>query len=235
MKKRSSPLNNKRKKNWFGNVLRRIDFCKKNKNLWIFGAWNGKYRDNSKYLFEFINKYCKDIESCYFVDNESDYKLIKKAGNNCVMIGTKEAKKIARKAGVSFYTNGMDDFGDKIYNYNSIKISLWHGVGFKKIYYADDNYNDNLIKKIYRRLFSCVARDYTITTSEYMKEKYIRAFDIKDSSTILTLGQPRNDIFFDENCKEDTSMIVYLPTYRKDDSLNTHIKNFVEFWSSSIR
>ena len=43
---------------WFSRLI------PKKKGLWIFGAWYGeKYGDNTKYLFEHINKNEPDIRS----------------------------------------------------------------------------------------------------------------------------------------------------------------------------
>jgi len=37
-------------------------FIPKKKNLWIFGAWFGyRYSDNSKYIFDYVNKNYKMI------------------------------------------------------------------------------------------------------------------------------------------------------------------------------
>ncbi|MCR5332958.1 MAG: CDP-glycerol glycerophosphotransferase family protein [Bacilli bacterium] len=227
-------INASRKKNWLFNFFHKCVGHKRDKKLWIFSSYLGRYQDNSRYLFEYVSKNEKDIKAIYFVQNEELQKKLASENLNSVIIGSKEAKKIAKKAGVSFYTNGIDDFGEHIYNYRSYVVALWHGVGFKEMYYADRNFHDNIVKKIYRNFFSYVHRNLTVATSEYAFECFARDFRFKRSKAKYVInGQPRNDIFFDKKeSKKDHKVMLYAPTYRKVEEQNINIKNVIDFFSS---
>lgn len=44
--------------------LKILKIKKRNENLWLFGAWEGNnYSDNSKYVFEYVNKHMPHINS----------------------------------------------------------------------------------------------------------------------------------------------------------------------------
>ena len=46
----------------------------KDENIWLFGAWFGeKYADNSKYLFEYVNKNLPSVRAIWLTKNESVY------------------------------------------------------------------------------------------------------------------------------------------------------------------
>ena len=220
-----------RKKRWFSNLLlRMITNNKKNKNIWIFGAWKGNYKDNAKTLFEYCSINCPEIKCYFFVNNKIDYDFIVANNMNAVLINSIEAKRISRVAGVCFYTNGLDDFGEKIYCYNSYKVSLWHGVGYKGIYLTDIRYKDSLLKKIYRLLFSYVARNLTIATSKFIAEHFVKSFGLKKNSNIFITGQPRNEILL--KSKPSNRIISYLPTYRKNNKFNYVIQDFIDYFNT---
>ena len=57
---------------WFSQLV------PKKKGIWIFGAWKGKkYGDNSKYLFEYINKNVTEIRPIWLTRNRQAFDLIK--------------------------------------------------------------------------------------------------------------------------------------------------------------
>lgn len=227
-------VNSSRKKNWFHNVFLRFIPRKKDKTIWIFSSYLGRYQDNAKYLFEYASKHIEGVECIYFVNDQVDQDQLSKNGLKSVLIDSKEARRVAKKAGVSFYTHGIDDFGDYIYNYNSYVVALWHGVGFKEMYYADRNFKDNIVKKIYRGLFSYVHRDLSIATSKYAFDCYAKDFLLKKNSQYEIIGQPRNDVFFEkkETNKKNYKMLLYAPTYRRLDQDNAVIKSFIDYFSS---
>ena len=226
-------INQARKKNWLFNLFHKCVGAKRDKKLWIFGSYIGRYQDNSKYLFEYVSKNEPDITAIYFVANEELKNDLESKGLKSVVIGSKEAKKIAKKAGASFYTTGIDDFGYHVYNYRSYVVALWHGVGFKEMYYADRNFKDNLIKKIYRNAFSYVHRDLTVATSKYAFDCYAKDFKLLNKAKYIINGQPRNDIFFEnKHVPNGESIIMYAPTYRKNEDENITIKEFVDYFGS---
>ena len=186
------------------------------------------------YLFEYVSKNYPQIETYYFVNSLELKQKLEKDNLRSVVIGSKEAKKLAKRAGVSFYTHGIDDFGMNVYNYDSYVVALWHGVGFKKIYYSDTTFRDNLVKKIYRNLFSYVHRDLTVTTSDYCFDCFAKDFRLKKSSKYVVIGQPRNDLLLENNdhLKEDKKIILYAPTYRRFEKDDANLQSVIDLFSA---
>lgn len=232
-------VNDRRGKNWLKNALSyrfaRILKLKRDNNIWVFSAWEGqKYCDNAKYLFEYVREQHPEIKCYWQTRNEKVFNDLQKQGIPVQLLNSIESIRTQRKAGVAVYTNGLDDFGDFPKIYGAKLISLWHGVCFKKGYRL-------LIpeaKSIRARLgnlkwdfFNWVKRDITIATSEYNKNQYMKGVRIKDSSSILICGQPRNDVFA-LHCEKSSvienediirliggkRIILYMPTFRKDNS-----------------
>lgn len=218
-----------RKWTWPINMLL-FNCCKlipgRDKNIWVFGAWEGKkYDDNSRFLFEFINKnYKNQIRAVWLTLEQKTVNEITKLGYEAYSINSKEGKKIALQAGVAIYTNGLIDFGKFPLVGGALIVSLWHGMALKKIY--NDTYHGTslFLKKTLDIFFSWTYRNVTISTSEYTKQQQISVFNIKDPHSIYITGQPRNDIFKEYLSKEDIfkkvkinynkKLVLYMPTYR---------------------
>lgn len=197
---------------------------------WIFAAWEGnKYDDNSRYLFEYVSKSCSDIDAVWFSKKKEIVQYIRSLGYKAELIGSNESKEIQLKAGVAFYTNGLDDFGDICYFYGAIIVSLWHGVPVKNIYYLGMKDNKLMLMKtkLKDEIFSWVYRDYTISSSDAASDIFANAFGIAKKKSILVTGFPRYDILFERvravdilpelKSAEGYKYILYMPTYRKGD------------------
>lgn len=221
--------------NWLLNLFRfyfqrYCGKCKKRDiHIWAFSSWEGnKYDDNTKFFYEYVKSNYKNIRCIWFTNNTDILNNLMQHGDEVYLIGTKKSKEMQLKAGVAFYTNGVDDFGKCPYIYGALIVSLWHGVGFKRIYGAEqfEKYNKALsyIRKIKNSLFYWTYRDITCTTSEYMKEKAVEQFYIKHKENIFITGQPRNDIFkrkIDKNkiltnngIKNNKLIITFMPTWQ---------------------
>ena len=132
-------IQERRKKGWLKNAIRfrcaRIFRGRRDKNLWIFSAWEGKkYADNSKYLFEYVLEHHPKIKCVWQTQNEQVFEDLSAKGYPVQLIGTNEANETQKRAGVAIYTNGLDDFGGFPLIYGAKLVCLWHGVGFKKMY-----------------------------------------------------------------------------------------------------
>ncbi len=78
--------------------------------------------------------------------------------------------------------------------FNTIKIQLWHGIGYKKIELSNPKNPKVRRIKLVSILFGFFPYyDYLVSTSKYFSENlYKYSFFHKK---ILELGYPRNDIF----------------------------------------
>lgn len=106
-------------------------------------------------------------------------------------------------------------------------INIWHGVGHKKIHKARNESNG-------------VPADYTIATSEMTQKMFAELFNVPKQS-VLSAGLPRNDMMLrtqalssvlKENLPEEikgySKLIIWMPTYRRKDNVNTSAVNDVE-------
>jgi CDP-glycerol glycerophosphotransferase (TagB/SpsB family) len=109
---------------------------------------------------------------------------------------------------------------------NATRVNLWHGVGLKKILHdvkrPVSQAPKGMKKRILRKLRQYpYRREYVLSTSETMSKIFSGAFK-KPREKILQLGQPRNDVFFNDEfeleslpfLKQGQKMILYMPTHR---------------------
>lgn len=231
-------VNDRRRKNWLRNALKyRLQKCfpgRRDEQMWIFGAWEGqKYADNTKYLYEYMLLHHPEIRCFWLTKNPAVVQALRQAGKPVLLLGTPEAEKVQRQAGVALYTNGLDDFGDSPNMYGAHIVNLWHGVGFKKVYRmllpASMSRWRKILGKAKWSFFSWIARDITVATSRYSQEQFALYAGLRCMDTILIGGQPRNDalkvsrpleeIFANESILSrirNQRIILYMPTFRKN-------------------
>lgn len=214
--------------NVFLNVLR---FQKRDKNIWIFGAWKGEsYSDNAKYLFEYVTREHPEIRAVW-ITRESHIKgeLLSKS-RECYLYDDKEGRRLRRKAGFVFFTNGMTDLGDFDLCHGATKVALWHGMPLKKLWYATNYFQKknlrSFVKRLTTKVYLNVQRDITIATSQKAKEFFMECFEV-ESDTVKITGQPRNDVLFNEYISikinsivkhaSDEKFVLYMPTWRDID------------------
>lgn len=198
----------------------------RNKRIWVFGGVEGKkYDDNSRYLFEYVkDEHSNLIKAVWLSPKRETVAFVKSLGYEAY--STKSLKGIyyALRAGVAFYSHALIDFGLFPLVGGSFIVSLWHGVGFKRIYNANYHGFRLFLKKMLDKCFSWTYRNMTTVTSEFIKQQFSELFSLNSESLICITGQPRNDIFKRELTKDnilnklniDSSkkLILYMPTYR---------------------
>ena len=217
----------KKRAYWSNIILFHWDFLfsKRNNYQWVFGGREGyNFDDNSRYLFEWINKYHPEIETAWMCRTVNLHQQIKDLGYNAFLFGSKDGIEYCKHAGVVCYSHGLQDIdiyprvgGAKI-------ITYWHGAGFKKIYNLSHHGFSLYLKKLADSLFSWTYRDLTIGTSTFHLRQLAGNFGLKDSDHKSICGQPRNDIFKYDLSKEEIlagtgidskkNLILYMPTYR---------------------
>ena len=175
----------------------------KNKNLWIFGAWFGeKYADNSKYLFEYVNKNHTEIEAVWLTQNKITLELIKEKGYKAYLTYSLKGLWLSMRAKVGILSTAMVDI-NKYVAANMKIVQLWHGIPFKKIMYNDKITfkHPTLFEKMILKVFPFLQKDvnYTnvllIATSDEVRQRISSAFK-SDIKNVKITGLPRNDAFF---------------------------------------
>lgn len=225
-------------KNLFKTQLYRMIYKgKPDKNTWVFSSTdNEKFNYNSKYLFEYVLKYEKNIMPYFVINNDIlRQKLQLKYGQE-YFISTNDTEGIKKvlSAGVWFTSAGLPLYGAKL-NKHRLIVNLWHGVPLKKIALKENNYSS--LKKLYFKLIFSDNYSYMLTTSKSLINIMKDSFGVNED-IIKVWGQPRNDILFDEGNKtilndlfvdlpEYEKIVLYAPTYR--DNIETKLFPFIDY------
>lgn len=230
-----------------GNLL-----CKRDKRLWLFSTWEGtKYADNSRYLYEYVKEYEKDIVCGWVTKNQALYDSLKAKGHYVLLVGTAECEEAQKKAGIVVFNHGLDDFGDFPYVFGARIVCPWHGIGIKKNYATLDMHHNKLKNKVSElkmRVFSYIYRDVTIATSEYIADTYRK--ETLTTKSIFIVGQPRNDVLSEKLPVNEVlsqeiiskynlmdkpyRYIAYMPTYRGNKASQKFLEELVsEFTGNS--
>jgi len=186
----------------------------KNKNVWIFGSWFGeKYADNSKALFEFVNKHDKEILAVWLTQSKTVFRDLNQKGLNVYYTYSLFGYYYSAIAKFIFVSTGMHDV-NRFVSSNNIKVQLWHGTPLKKIMNDDklviDKKKSHTLKQIFTP-FNTIKYQYLLSSSENINNHLISAFGNKIKNIIVE-GYPRNDMLFGINNKE--KIITFLPTHR---------------------
>ena len=230
---------------WIVNIMLKIlVFKKRDKRIWLFGAWSGEsYSDNSKYLFEYVVKNLPEVNAVWITKDISIKKQLQNKNFKCYLFNEKKAVKLRINAKYIFFTNGINDIGTYDLSQGSVKIALWHGMPLKKMLYASNSLqkrNKNLIRflqYIYLKIYNPTQRSISIATSIKTKELLVKSFELAEKSVYIT-GQPRNDILFDSSiaikvkrqlshCSNE-KFILYMPTWRQFGQNDIYLDSIIE-------
>ncbi|SHH26629.1 CDP-glycerol glycerophosphotransferase family protein [Clostridium grantii] len=218
--------------NLFLYFFTKLFFRKKQK--WVFGSWYGeKYFDNTKYLYEYILKNHSKIDAIWICKDKKIVDKINSNGGKAFIYGSFKANYHVATSKFVFMTQKYLDVAPLYLIGGAVKVQLWHGVAFKKIGYDSFEIKKSFLRKINQEIQNLLFKyDIHIASSEEYKSKLATAFKIHKNS-IIDVGQPRNDILFDNkyiinkkseileqlknkyNIKlENKKIITYLPTFR---------------------
>lgn len=217
----------------------------KKKNLILFNSWFGnKYTDNTKYIYEYLlNR--DDLEVYWYTKNKEIYEKLKREGKPVLLSSQPKAIWKQIRARLLVATIGLDDF-NQFFLSNCVYLNLWHGIPLKEIEYDIYHFNKPMQQtKADKRMIAfldllrCGIEEYIVATSETVKDIYIKAFRFQ-SNQVLDLGQPRNDVFYDESLREgintivkqikgDKKAIVYMPTHRHCGRIKLPMSELLDF------
>lgn len=198
-------------------------FVKKDKNLWLFGAWRGqKYSDNSKYLFEWILKYHPEIHAVWMTTNKAILHELKKQGIPVSHARSWEGLKLISKAAILVEILGNADIGG-YRPYGATVIQLYHGIGAKKNKWMKTY--TGIKSFMYDIVHDCHRESFWMVRSEEDKLTEQSRHGMDDAHVCIT-GYPRNDNLLRDNSKHLVNVflekkfphhkkILYMPTCRR--------------------
>lgn len=213
----------------------------RSKKICIFGAWLGEqYADNPKYLFLEAAQ-DSEIRPIWITKNPKICKKLQKQGYEAYLFHSLKGIFMQLRAKYVVVCNGISDVNHK-YMGRAVFLNLWHGVPLKKVGYDDDKVKnwDSKGQKIRRKIQQIpLGKEYVVATSEPYAKIYESAFR-RPASQIITLGQPRNDFFYDQEhlfpkehqLKKAThgkKIILYTPTHRREGEVPFPLKENFDF------
>lgn len=197
------------------------------KKRWVFGSHDGaNYGDNSKYLFEFINKKHEDIDAIWITRSFKVIKELRNKGYKAFHNFSITGMWITFTAEVVMFCISRNDVLFVWPKKHRKIVNLFHGMPMKKIIYDHPPHhpqNANLKSKIWNKfvvMFKHEDLAMLPVTSEFFKNIFRTAFN---NCNIFITGQPRTDVFFEwkkESIKEklgfkvDEFIVTYMPTHR---------------------
>ena len=202
-------------------------------NKIVFSNFSGKgYGDNSKYILEEINKRKLKCDLVWVLKDKKD--------KEALPLNVRYVKYNSIKYFYDMCTAKVwVDNHRKIIDFNKRKeqyyIQTWHGgIAFKKIEKdAEDSLDQNYIKQAKH---DSQMIDLMVSNSTFCTKMFKKAFWY--NGEILECGSPRNDILINneiyksKNIKDklkisnDIKIILYAPTFRKDEGIKYYNINF---------
>jgi len=213
-------------------VVSKLFQSKIDDKLIVMSAYGGyEYLDNTKYLFEFLNRH-SDYKLVWITRSHEILNKIRKKGYKAVYIYDLEAIRLLRKAKFIFITHGYVDILPIEFSSETIVIFTWHGTPIKKMDESPiyDKWSDFFHLKLKYDQYV----DYMLTPTKDKREHKILSKAFKLSlKKILPLGYPKLDLLFNKDENFITKLkkshqipdnidriILYCPTYRQNFTLN---------------
>ncbi len=204
----------------------------RNKNIWIFGAWNGqRFSDNSRYLFEYVKENHPKVKPIWITRNKKIRDKVNALGG--ISFLANEPKGIYYSLSAKYYFVSCGKIDVNYLTGNGARwVQLWHGNPMKKIGLDDKfaSWSSFFERRIVPLLFPFIYLfnyDYLVSNAEVFSDKMASAFAMP-LNRILETGCPRNDIFhskeeddFNQGLRtkfKGCRLVYYLPTFRSHNA-----------------
>ena len=217
-------------------------FIPKKKDVWVFGAYHGKFQDNTKYFFKYITKNKKNIKAFWLTDDNETYQHLKVQEFKVLKKYSLRGFWISSRAKVIIITAYRTDVNPYAIR-RAFVVNLYHGTFLKAIEFdIPPGYNNNIYQSMrmlnkLSMIFPFYKLNYDLVTasSELHKNIFPHAFKIEPDKVFLT-GVPVNDIFINSLIPPDKDkVILYLPTFRTNQQFNYFSYNFAaEKWQRML-
>ena len=209
--------------------------------LWVFGSYGGRFADNSKSLFLHCSSDRSNPIHCVWISrNSSTVKTLNHMGLPAYHAYSLQGLWYTLRAGVWVFDAYVSDINFWT-SRGASKVNLWHGLPLKKVERDIDDPNSryyqihhgSFFQKLSLRLFYpwlSETYDMVISTSEYVSRVFASAFGITYQRVPVT-GFPRNDVLFKDTedallgsnayyhrittvSQAGKRVIAYMPTFR---------------------
>lgn len=213
-----------------------VTILPRKKNIWLFSSWMGrKSNDNPKAVYDYMKQdkqiRCIWICKCY-------QELERLTNNDSEAYYYKSLRGIYYQsiAGTIFFTHGViSEFNSAFIGFTTRRVNLWHGMPIKKIGFDDVNYVNRtpFESKRWYLILRNEVHDYYVSVGEVCTDILASAF-LVDKRKILEFGFPRNDKLqsnydYGEHIAESRTKVLYMPTFKKNQSGNYDIDIDAEF------
>lgn len=217
----------------FGSLAHLLDlFIPVRKKTWIFGADYGfSYKENSKYLFEYMVANHPDFDCTFVTDSEAVRKMLEERHLPCVLNDSlKGIRKIVRADAV-FCSQNMNDIRYAFKKRKRTYYYMSHGQAYKN---CRETLPKNLIKRIstiqklknnteafFCGTYSVADSEFVPATSDFLSPHM--ATCIGHSVPVEVVGMPRNDVLLADNDSNAQTwserfpgkkIVTYMPTHR---------------------
>ncbi len=220
----------------------------KSDNIWVFGSTDGKFIDNSKYLYLYTKVHYPHIHTIWISKDIATSTQLRKKGINAYYEFSLLGMLYSMRAKYVFVSSHIPNDVNPYTIGNSKIVQLWHGVPLKVIEWdrfprVKETLMYKLVKFFDKKIFSLFSYDYLLVPSIRLIEIFKRAFDIPEDSRLIIAGYPRNQAFLtprafkdqdkdehitriEKKISEYSAAIFYLPTFREAYEFNPFSKKY---------
>ena len=216
----------------------------KKRNLWVFGAWEGKrFSDNSKYLFLYVHCNHPEINAVWLTKSKEVFTQLKKEGFNVAYAFSLGGIWNSCRAKFIVITHSLYSDVNPYVTARTKIINLFHAtLPIKKMGF--DYFKDlSLYKRscfFLTQIFEPIKNSYSFSSSAEVAPIVIGAKGIPKERVIPT-GLPRADFMLNKipNYKKDdeetdkilsekkyNKLIYFVPTFRNDKEFNLFKFNY---------